>query len=329
MKKAFVTGGTGFLGLNLVEQLREAGVEVVALHRRTSDVARLRAFGVQLAEGAITSASDVLAAMPEGCDAVFHVAGNTSQWSGHRAVQTRENVEGTRNVVQAALARGAACLVHTSSVSAYGRQEPPGFDETASSTALASRSTYERTKYLGELEVLEGASRGLRAVILEPASILGRYDTRSWARLITLVDAQKLPGVPGGRGTFCGATEVARAHVAAVTKGRPGERYLLGGDQVSMLELIQTIGRHLGKPTPRRATPRPVLWAVAWAGELASHLTGREPTLTPEMLVLGSRPPAPPSSEKAKRELGYATRPLDALVFEACAWLRAEGLVGR
>lgn len=329
MKRAFVTGATGFLGLNLVEELRAEGWDVTAMHRTSSDVTHLRALGVTLVTGSITSREHVARVMPEACDAVFHVAGNTSQWSGHREAQTRENVDGTRHVVEAALARGAKCLVHTSSVSAFGRQAPPSYDETSPSTALASRSNYERTKYLGELEVLKGVERGLRAVILNPASILGRYDTRSWARVFLLVDRQALPGVPGGTGTFCGAAEVARAHVAAVEKGRTGERYLLGGARATILELVQTIGRHLGKPTPSRVTPASILWAMAWGSELVSRLTGREPRLTPEAMVIASRPPSTPSSAKAIRELGYRTRTLDELVGEACAWLRAEGLVGR
>ena len=228
-RTAFVTGGTGFLGRHVVEQLTSLGWRVVALHRPTSEVKHLKAYGVELAVGSITDAKSLLRAMPEGCDAVFHIAGNTSLWSGGDAEQTRENVGGTRNVVEAAIARKARRLVHTSTEGAWGEQHEEGFDETAKSNALASSINYERSKYLGELEVDKGVGRGLEACIMCPGHIVGKYDVSQWARMITLVHRGKLPGVPPGKGTWAHATQVAKAHIAAVDKGRSGERYLLGG----------------------------------------------------------------------------------------------------
>ena len=137
---AFVTGGSGFLGRHVVEHLRLAGWTVVALHRPTSRVDHLRALGARLEVGSITDGQSLLRAMPEGCDAVFHVAGNTSFWSADRAQQSLENVAGTRLVVEAALARRARVLVHTSSESAWGEQRATAFDETFPSNALESIS---------------------------------------------------------------------------------------------------------------------------------------------------------------------------------------------
>ena len=136
MKTAFVTGATGFLGVNLVALLRAEGWRVVAIHRPASRLAELRDLGVELVPGAIDDPSSLERAMPEGVDAVFHVAGNTSVWSRNDAAQTRDNVEGTRNVAAAALARGARRMVHTSSVTVYGlgdfraTEETPPVDES-------------------------------------------------------------------------------------------------------------------------------------------------------------------------------------------------------
>lgn len=329
MKTAFVTGGAGFLGLNIIEQLRQANVDVVALHRPSSNVERLKRFDVRLVQGTITSPDDVMAAMPEDCDAVFHVAGNTSLWSGDRDDQTRDNVDGTRHMIEAAIARGAKCFIHTSSISAFSRQEPPSYDEVSESTALRSSSNYERSKYLGELEVLKGVERGLRAVIMNPGSILGRYDTRSWARLIILADRGGLPGVPDGDGWFCDGEQVARAHIAAVEKGRSGERYILAGTDASLLEFVTVAGRHLGRKVPTKTTPLSLLRLVAWAGQLGSYFTRRAPTLTPEGVAIMARAKSSPSSAKAMRELGYQIKPLDEMMKTACTWLREEGLVGK
>jgi len=216
-RTAFVTGGSGFLGRHVVEQLANQGWRVVALHRPTSDVRALRTYaGVELAEGSITDPASLERAIPEGCDAVFHVAGNTSLWSGGNAQQTRENVDGTRFVVETCLKRKVGRLVHTSSVASWGEQHVVPFDETAPQHAAGSFVNYERTKYLGELEVLKGVERGLPACIMNPGHIVGRYDANSWARLIRLVDAQKLPGIPPGEGTWAAATEVAKAPAAPV-----------------------------------------------------------------------------------------------------------------
>ena len=199
-RTAFVTGGTGFLGRHVVEQLASLGWHVVALHRPTSDLRHLSRYPVELMSGSITDAKSIARAMPASCDAVFHLAANTSLWSGRNAEQTRDNVEGTRIVVQAAIEKEARRFVHTSSVAAWGEQPVVPFDETAPSSALESFINYERTKYLGEIEVEKGVAKGLKAVILNPGHVVGRYDTSGWARLIRLVHARKLLGVPPGAG---------------------------------------------------------------------------------------------------------------------------------
>jgi dihydroflavonol-4-reductase len=324
---AFVTGGTGFIGRHIVEQLTSLGWHVVALHRRTSDVRHLREYGVELVEGSITNAKSIERAMPPSCDAVFHVAGNTSLWSGGDAQQTLENVEGTRIMVQAALEKETKHFIHTSSVAAWGPQHVIPFDETARPRAKRSPINYERTKYLGELEVDKGVDRGLNAVILNPGHVVGRYDATGWARLIRLVWSGKLTGVPPGAGSWAHADEVARAHIAAVDHARPGERYLLGGWDASYLEAVQTIGQLMGKKVPAKALPPAVVRAAGNVLQWVSRVTKRPPRITPEIAEAMGRPPHFFKSDKAIAELGYRSVPLADMLRESFEWLKSENLL--
>jgi nucleoside-diphosphate-sugar epimerase len=327
-KVAFVTGGTGFLGRHVVEQLTGQGWRVVALHRATSDVRALTTYaGVELAEGSITDPASLARGIPEGCDAVFHVAGNTSLWKGGDAQQTLENVDGTRFVVETCLAKKVGKLIHTSSVASWGEQHVIPFDETSPQNGGKSFVNYERTKLGGELEVLEGVERGLQACIMNPGHIVGRYDANNWARLIRLVDAGKLPGVPPGEGAWASATEVAKAHITALEKGRNGERYLLGGTYATFLEAVTIIGRLTGKKVPTRTVPGWIIRALGRVSQWGSYLTKRAPTITPEIAAGTSRPPHLFKSDKAIRELGYQAVPLETTMREAFEWLKAEGLL--
>ncbi len=327
-RTAFVTGGTGFLGRHVVEQLVGAGWHVVALHRASSDVRGLKTYdGVRLTQGSITEPESLTRAIPAGCDAIFHVAGNTSLWSGGNAEQTRDNVDGTRNVVEAAIARGAKKLVQTSSQSAWGEVQESPFDETAPQRGGESWINYERTKYLAEREVLKGVERGLHACILCPGHIIGRYDTHNWATLIKLVATEKLPGVPPGLGTWGDAREIARAHVAAVDKGRDGERYLLGGVDASYLEAIEIVARMAGKKAPKKTTPVWVLQLLGRLSQWGSYFTRKAPTVTPELAAGTARPPQLFKSDKAIRELGYRAVPLEEMLRDAYEWLKSEKLV--
>jgi nucleoside-diphosphate-sugar epimerase len=325
MRTAFVTGATGFLGLNLVDRLAADGWNVVALRRATSDLTHLKRFRVTLAEGTVEDAGSLERAMPGGIDVVFHVAGDVSFWSRHRGRQTRTNVDGTRNVVAAALKRGAR-LVHTSTTSVYGF--PPGpFDETAPHLGRGSWFHYMHTKALAEEEVRRGIDRGLHAVLLNPANIIGPFDRHNWARLILLACEGRLPRLPPGRGSFCHAAEVARAHVAAADRGRSGENYILAGDDATFAEVIRTIGEVVGRKVPTRVFRPRFLRAAGRVLGWASVLTRREPLVTPESAAflcadLTCR------SDKAVRELGYRPTPLRTMLEDCYRWLIAEGLLG-
>ena len=286
---------------------------------------RERVFG--LAKAASTTARRSIRAIPEGADAVFHVAGNISLWKKNDAQQNKDNIDGTKNVATAALARKVKRFVHTSSVAVWGAQEKLPYDETCPQRGVDSPINYQRSKHRGELEVRKAIERGLSAVILNPAHIVGRYNMEGWSNRIRLVAKDKLPGIPPGKGSFCDAGAVARAHVAAVNRGRIGENYILGGADATYVELIGTIGELLGKKVGKSAVP---LWAISLASiatGIGSFFTGRQaPAVTPEMVnglkPHGSSTARRPSWSSATRRCRFARCSSRAL-----AWHIEQGLV--
>lgn len=322
-KTAFVTGATGFLGLNIIQQLTEAGWRVTALHRPSSNLKYLSRFPVTLVEGAIEDAASLERAMPTGLDAVFHVAGDVSFWSGHRARQTRTNVEGTRNAAQTALANGAKRFVHTSSIAVYGLQSGC-YDEGAAHEGKTSWINYLHTKALAEDEVQKAVKAGLDAVILNPANIVGPYDAANWGRLFRLVAEDALPGIPPGQAPFCHVAEVSRAHLTAFERGHTGENYILAGTQATYLEAFQTVGRLLGRKVADKTIPATALRVAGRLSHWGAWMTRKEPDMTPEMAALLSATLVC-CSDKAKRELGYTSVPLETMFRDCYDWLVAEG----
>ena len=324
-RNAFVTGATGFLGLNLVQHLTEQGWVVTALHRPSSNLTYLKRFPVTLAVGEIEDAASLDRVMPEGLDAVFHVAGDVSFWSGHKARQTRTNVEGTRNVLATARAKGVQRFIHTSSIAVYGVQSGE-FDESTPHLGCGSWISYLHTKALAEEEVQKAIGAGLDAVILNPANIVGPYDSANWGRLFRLVAENKLPGVPPGEAPFCDVGAVAKAHLSAFERGRAGENYILAGTQATYMQAFQIVGRLLGHKVAEKPIPALALRVAGGLSEMQSRITHKEPDMTPEMAMLLSIT-LRCRSDKAARELGYQAGPLEAM-FQGCYdWLTAEGLV--
>ncbi len=322
-RTAFVTGATGFVGLNLVQRLMAEGWDVTAFHRPTSDLTFLNRFGPRLTVGEITDRASLLAAIPQGTDILFHVAGNTSMWRQHNAEQTRDNVEGTRNVVEAAKAKGVRRLIVTSSISAYGGVSGEVTEETPS-RAERSNVNYERTKWQAQEIARAAVGDGLEVVILQPGAIMGAYDIGTWSRMFIMVRDGKLPGVPPAPLSFAHVREVVGAHIAAADKGENGAQYILAGENRSMLALVNEIGHLLGKSTPKKSLPLGLMRVAAMVGGVASRFTGKEPAVTGEMVEAFSHTMTV-TSAKAQRELGYKVVPLKEMVKDCYDWMVAEG----
>ncbi len=324
-RAAFVTGATGFVGLNMVKELMIRGWDVTALHRQSSDLKLLKRFRPKLAVGELSDPASLAAAIAPGTDTVFHVAGNTNMWRGGNAQQTRDNVDGTRHVVEAALAKRVRRLVVTSSISAYGLVDGEITEETPS-LAENSSVNYQRTKWRAQELARAATAKGLEVVIMQPGAIMGAYDIGTWSRLFVMVRDDKLPGVPPSLLTFAHVREVVAAHIAAADKGQNGGAYLLGGENRTMMELVSAIAALLGKPPPQKQTSMALLRLIAFAADFASRFTGKAPPITPEMASLMSRQVST-ASAKAQRELGYRITPLKDMVKDCYDWMAAEGRI--
>ena len=324
-RRAFVTGATGFVGLNLIEELLAQGWKVTALHRPSSDLTYLGRLDVDLAPGSILDPASLDAAIPDDVDTVFHVAGDTNQWSKKNAAQTATNKDGTTHVVDASLKKKARRLVVTSSISAYGMVEGE-IDESTPQKGAESWVNYQRSKWQGEEEARKGIEKGLPAVIMNPGVILGPYDTSSWGRIfLTLASGAKLPGPPGTL-TAGHVKEIVKAHIVAADKGEVGGNYLLAGHKMTALEMFTMIHELMGLEAPTSTLPPFAMKIAAYALEAVSMFTGKEPLITKEMAAMVSKANWT-KSEKAQKELGYKIIPARQGLEDNYNWLKAEGLI--
>jgi nucleoside-diphosphate-sugar epimerase len=264
--------------------------------------------------------------MPDDLDAIFHVAGDVSLWSGHRERQWRTNVEGTRNMVSTALAKRARKFIHTSTISVYGMQTEP-FDEAAPKLGRDSFN-YQRSKTAAEDEVAKGIEQGLDAVFLNPANVIGPHDWSTWSKFIRLAANRQLFRIPPGRACYAHVGAVVRAHVAAVEKGQTGHNYLLGGPDASYAEIVRIVCELLGTP-PNTMVGRPrVLSLAGRVSEWMSKITGKEPRISEEAAVMLSANIVC-RSDKAIRELGYQVAPVETTLRDCIDWMIAENLISQ
>lgn len=325
--RALVTGGTGFLGINLIKQLIELDWQITVLHRASSDLSDLQNLDVTFLEGDLLNKEQLVAVIPEELDAIFHLAGDTNMWRKNNGRQYQSNVVASRNLAEVAVLKNVGRFIHTSSISAYGFHHQT-IDESTPSTALISRVNYLKTKFLGEQAVKRVVSeQGLDAVFLNPCAIMGPFDRNNWSQLFTMIQQGTLPGVPPGEGSYCHVREVAAAHIAAFSKGQRGENYILAGTNCSFLQVVSKIGTLLDKPTPDKPLPAWVLKALGRVSYWGSMLTNKEPNMTPEKaLMVTERVVA--TSSKAVQELGYKDNvAIDEMLFDCFSWMKAEKLI--
>jgi dihydroflavonol-4-reductase len=323
MSRILLTGATGFLGQHIQRELIAAGHHVRALSRSEQADALLASQGAEPVRAEMTDAESLTRASKD-IDAIFHTAADTNTWRVNNAAQTRTNVGGMQNLIAAAKANGVRQILHTSSVSAYSHLAHGVLREDMQQRGGESWINYERTKFLAEQEV---RNSGLDFIIFQPSHILGPGDKQNWSRLIRLIDQNKLPGAPPGSGAFADVREIAKAQVRAFQLGKFGESYLLGGQHASFLELIQLVGKKLGRKTPKKPIPAFALRLFAKMKYGVSLITRAPPDITPESACFTIHD-LKVDSAKAKRELDYVETEFDALLDDTIAWLRAEKLIG-
>jgi dihydroflavonol-4-reductase len=323
MKLAYVTGATGCIGRNLVNELTNSGWDVVVLHRKSSNIARLNGCRVRLQEVDLHNVESVRQSIPNNVNAIFHVAGNTSHWSAEKDQQWRDNVLATRNLVQVALEQEVERFIFTSSGSTRF------FLETDQAQAGQLQPPYVRTKRQSELEVYEGMARGLDAVILHPIIVVGRYDYNSYSQIYTGLQSGELKFAFPGSISFCHAQDVAAAHVNAYDKGRSGERYMLGGSYTTWLEFFQKVAQLVGTTSEIKVAPAWMLKAIALTSVVKASVTKRKPLLTPELLTLIRHEPDISYYDKRKtmQDLGYNSQTLDKMIKDCYDWMIEERML--
>jgi nucleoside-diphosphate-sugar epimerase len=323
---AFVSGASGFVGSNLVRELHSQGWQVHALVRATSSLEEIKGIPVILHPGDITDPASLHVAVPRGLDAVFHVAASTNFWSRKNADQNRANIDGTRNMIRAALVAKARRFVHTSSFAAWGFRNTE-LTELSDRTDTTDWINYVRSKFLAEEAVLEAVrNQGLDAVVLNPAHILGPGDQHNWSRMFRMVEKGKVLAAPPGGGNFGDVREIAKAHIVGFHRGRKGEKYLLGGEYASFVDIVRLAGDVLGKRVPGRAAPAWIMGAWARINTAVAAVTGREPDITPESAAMVAYRVACDSS-KAQRELDYRFTPIRTLIEDTVNWMNEKGLL--
>lgn len=320
-----VTGATGHIGNVLVRRLVERKENVRAFFWRGEDTTPLAGLDVEQFAGDVLDKRSVLEAM-EGVDTVYHLAGIISIMPGHNPLVWRVNVEGTRNVLEAAREMGIKRLIYTSSIHAL-RRIPPGrvIDESVGYDPTNPYGEYDRSKAAASLEVLKAAQDGLDAVIVCPTGVIGPYDFRGSEMGEVLRSAAC--GHPmlyvEGAYDFVDVRDVADGLVAAKDKGKRGESYILGGHKISVRELIAAVRRVTGKAIAAIKIPLPLAMFAAKIAPLYYRLVRARPRFTPYSLeVLQSNSDI--SHLKATRELGYQSRPIYETIADTVRWFLEE-----
>ena len=321
-----VTGATGFVGSAVARVLLRAGHPVRVLARPGSNRRNLDGLKVEIAEGSLEDAESLAAAVA-GCRYLFHVAADYRLWVRDPEPMFRVNVEGTRELMLAALAAGVERIVYTSSVATLGVVRDGVADEETESRAADMIGPYKRSKFDAELAVSElVAERGLPAVIVNPSTPVGPGDIKPTptGRLIVEAARGRMPGFVDTGLNIAHVEDVALGHLLAAKSGQVGRRYILGGENLTLREILTEVALITGRRAPALRIPHLALLPIAAGAEAMARLTGRAPLTTLDGVRL-SRKKMFFSTARAIEELGYAARPAQQAIADAVGWFAANG----
>ncbi|MBL4634893.1 MAG: NAD-dependent epimerase/dehydratase family protein [Kofleriaceae bacterium] len=325
-----ITGASGLLGGNLAILLREAGHEVVCTKRPSSRIEHLGAFDLQWVPADIGD-TDALTKAFEGCDIVYHCAASTSIRKDVLPVHTQANINGTRNVVEAVRSASVRRLVHTSSVvaTAISTDGTPVAEEAVwNFPDFGLDDAYSLTKHQSEEIIREAAAEDIDAVIVNPSFMFGPYDAKqSSGRMLIALAKRKIPGFTDGISNYVDVRDVARGMILAAEKGVRGQRYILGNTNLSYQELFRIVAEIAGVKAATRALPHSLAKIGGWAGDLKQRITGRDADINSVTVAYGYCRGNIYSSEKARRDLGYETTPIETAIADSLDWFRAQGVL--
>ncbi len=323
-----VTGATGFVGSAIVRALLARGLSVRVLARPGSDRRNVRHLQVDLVEGSLEDEASLRRAVT-GCASLIHAAADYRIWVPDAAAMLRANVDGTRTLMRAALDAGVGRIVYTSSVATLGHAEGGSADEETPSALADMVGPYKRSKFLAEAEVRRMAVEdGLPVVIVNPSTPVGPGDVKPTptGRMIVEAASGRMPAYVDTGLNIVHVEDVAQGHLLALDKGRVGERYILGGENLSLADILAEIARLTGRQPPKVRLPRLPLFPLAVVAELWARLAGGEPFVTIDGLRM-ARWHMFFSSAKAERELGYSHRSAHQALAAAVTWFREIGEV--
>jgi dihydroflavonol-4-reductase len=332
--KAFVTGATGFLGSHVARALADQGADLRLLVRPTSSLKNLEGLlspgtNAETAVGDLRDAASLEKGM-SGCDTVFHVAADYRLWVRDPAEMYKSNVDGTRALLEAARKSGVRRVVYTSSVATMGftkNGHPADEDSPVALTDMIGH--YKRSKFMAEQIALEAGRSGMHVVTVNPTTPIGEQDVKPTPTGRIVVDflKRKFPAYVETGLNLVDATVCARGHIAALEKGKSGERYILGGENLTLKQILDKLGRITGLPSPTIKLPYFFAFATGVIDEaVTGRLLKREPRATIDTVRMGKKKMFA-SSDKAERELGWKIVPVEDALRRAVEWFRGNGYV--
>jgi dihydroflavonol-4-reductase len=324
---AFVTGATGFVGSHVARVLAEHGADLRLLVRPSSDLRNIQDLNAERVTGDLRDAASLKKGIT-GCDVVFHVAADYRLWVRDPAEMYRSNVEGTRAILQAARENGVRRVVYTSSVATMGFTSNGHLADEDSPVSLDNMiGPYKRSKFVAEEIAIDAGRSGMDVVVVNPTTPVGERDIKPTPTGRIIVDflKKKFPAYVDTGLNLVDVTECARGHVMALERGKSGERYILGGENLTLKQILDKLAAITRLPSPKVRVPYVVALATGVVDQVVTgYLRGREPRATLDAVRMG-RKKMFVSSSKAERDLGWNIVPVDGALRRAVEWFQANG----
>ncbi len=325
--RIFLTGATGFVGSHVARSLDAAGADLRLLTRKTSRTEHLEGLNAELVTGDLLKPDNLRSAI-SGCDGLVHVAADYRLWVPDPQAMYAANVEGTRALLQLAREAGVGRVVYTSSVATMGfRSDGTVVDEDTPVSIESMIGHYKRSKFLAEQEAMKAAHLGQQVVILNPTTPIGANDAKPTPTGRIVVDFlnRKFPAYVDTGLNLVDVQSVAAMHVSALERGTPGERYILGGENLTLKQILDRMAAMTGLPSPTMRVPHAVAMTFAFFDEwITGRILGREPRATVEAVRMGKKKMFA-SSARAERDFGYQIIPVDSALHAAIDWFRVHG----
>jgi dihydroflavonol-4-reductase len=327
--KCFVTGATGFLGSHVARRLLARGAELRLLVRPTSRTDNIEGLAAEHLVGDLRDVASLRKGMA-GCEFVFHVAADYRLWSPNRQELYDSNVEGTRNILQAARDTGVRRVIYTSSVATMGFGNNGRLTDESSPVALSNMiGDYKRSKFMAERLVIEAGQAGQNVVMVNPTTPIGERDVKPTPTGRIVVDflRRKFPAYVDTGLNLVDVVDCADGHLLAMEKAVPGERYILGGENLTLKQILNKLAAITGLPSPKVKLPYAVAYAAGVVDTLVSGtIRKREPRVTLDSVRMG-RKKMFVTCAKAERDLGWNPKPVDDALRRAVEWFQANGYV--